>query len=172
LNVTVGFLSEAPPGEFDDWLAALMKFVNDQQIAPPAWMKEHSLPMDVEGAKVIICEEALLENGLLLDPTSMRPFRYDFETRTVARVLAETRRSSPLRDTMQGTVQKFASTSMRNDNCTIFDNRRLSYNRHIRVINLEGELPHGDSHHALQILEGTERQREHPPDLPSRSRCR
>jgi hypothetical protein len=93
LNVAVGFLSEAPPGEFDDWLAALMEFVNDRRIALPAWMKEHCLPVDVEGANAITCEEALLENGLLLDPTSMRPFRYDFETRRFLPRPADRRRS-------------------------------------------------------------------------------
>jgi hypothetical protein len=128
LEVAVGFLSEAPPGEFDDCLAALSKFVRDRNVpiaarraALPVWMRNHCLPVDVEGAKAIICEEALLENGLFLDPTSMRPFRYNFETRTVAQILPETRQSSSLRDTMQGIVQKFATTSMRNGNCAVYD---------------------------------------------------
>jgi hypothetical protein len=128
LDLAVGFLVEAPPGEFDDCLAALTKFVSDRniptaarRIALPVWMKEHCLPVDVEGARAIICEEAMLEQDLFLDPTSMRPFRYDFETRSVAQILSQTRQSSSLRDTMQGIVQKFASSSMRNGTCAVYD---------------------------------------------------
>ena len=128
LEIATRLLSEAPPGEFDDCFASLKKFVKDPNVADVAkkqaveqWMMNQCVPVEIDGHRAIICEEARLPNGEFVDPNTMKTFRFNFDTRKVEEGSGEVIDSSSLRSAMQPVVQKFAAASIRNGNCAVYD---------------------------------------------------
>ena len=128
LEVATRFLSEAPPGEFDDCVAALKQIVSDPNIVEVAkkqaiekWMMSLCIPAEVDDHRAIICEEARQPNGEFVDANTMKTFRFNFNTRRVEAGSGTVLDSSSLRSTMQPIVQKFAAASIRNGNCAVYD---------------------------------------------------
>jgi hypothetical protein len=128
LEAAIRFLVDAPTGEFDDCYAALAQFVADKNIPPiakrralPVWLKASCLPVDVEDRKVLISEDGQLESGQFVDPTTARPFTFDFETRQVTAVAADPIPSTPLREALQPALEKWASTALKNGHAAVYD---------------------------------------------------
>jgi capping protein alpha len=128
LEAAIRFLVDAPPGEFDDCYADLTQFVADKNIPPiakrralPVWLKASCLPVDIDGKKAIICEDAQLESGQFVDPTTARPFTFDFAARQVGAIAPDPLPSSPLRETLQPALQKWASDALKNGNAAVYD---------------------------------------------------
>ncbi|OHS97042.1 F-actin capping protein alpha subunit [Tritrichomonas foetus] len=119
---------DAPPGEFDDCIHALSQFVSDPNVAQAAkavylekWMVAHCLPVQVGDKTAMLCEEASLGNGKYVEPNSMKPFKYDFESRKAIPLDGEPIKSTTLREVIQSTIQKFSSTTLRNGCCGVYD---------------------------------------------------
>lgn len=122
------FLTEAPPGEFDDIVASLKKCCKDPNVAECAkldtieeWMCSQCMPVEIEGHRAVICKEAQQEPGKYVDPHSNNIFSFDFENRKVFKTNIGSVNSTPLRTKIQDAVHKFASHSMKNGNCGAYD---------------------------------------------------
>jgi hypothetical protein len=128
LDAAIRFLSGAPPGEFDDVFAALTQFVADKNVpvvakkrALPGWIKSSCIPVEVEGKKALICQDAELPDGKFVDPNTQKPFTFDFESRKVTSVAPDALPSTSLRETLQSAVQKWAEGALRNGNAGVYD---------------------------------------------------
>jgi hypothetical protein len=84
-------------------------------------MMNHRLPVEVEGKRAIICNEARIENGKFVDPNTMRTFSYNSLTRQLESVDPDPLKSISLQSTMQSIVQNFAQGAVHNGKCAGYD---------------------------------------------------
>lgn len=120
-------LVNAPPGEFDDCVAALSQFASDQEVVKEAtnksirtWMMNSCAPVTVGDHQAMICEEALQSNGLYVDPNTMNLFNYNFEEKQVEET-GEKLQSTSFRDACQNTLGVFSKNTLKNGTCGVYD---------------------------------------------------
>ena len=114
IDIIKGFLENAPPGEYEQCSAALQAIVPDPEAIEEArsetlktWTEKECRAVEIDGHRMIICEEALQDDGSYLDPISLQTYKYDFESRELTPT-ETTVEGTEFRNSLQKELTKYA----------------------------------------------------------------
>jgi capping protein alpha len=121
-KIITGFLTNAPPGEFEQCAADLEVVTGNKSLvdstkeaAYEAWAHKHFHVVSIDGNNVIICDEAKVGNRVYLNPVTLGTFKFDPAARTFTATPDKPIASTPPRIQLQKIFGDYARAAYKSN---------------------------------------------------------